>query len=539
MTTARRFYTGPEWSSLRHNQIDHLLHMSFTSYQVEPFATTHENLFFRTFTQKLADKYRLVPGEHVLIGNFSCQGHQVDALFMAKGKLVVIDFKDYEGQLTFSDNNPWKLKTKNDLIFVAGGASSRNPFQQVNAYRFALMNFVSANAKEIVDVNHTNLNWSHINCLVLFQRKVEFDSASIPAKIARYFHIADINTIFARIDDLYSKLLELTNNEIHRILNLLSISASNLYDYNQAIPEIVAPKRDQSRLLVAQNLLKDTARESRYQNILQYYITLLTIERQNEPTLSAKALYKVDWQKDQVNYRLDLTKNPAFIEAWQRNNREKFPQNLFIGLNVAIDGRQEPLLYTVLLYADVSDISQVPIDMGNLSVYSKVLESFKLPEDIIDVLAADVNKASTLAEKLDCIASNLSVSVELTGNLTIALSAESMYTAQLVSELKALKKLEEKAASNNLFLSFVTSQSVTPVESSVAQELVQISALNENQQNAVRRSFSQPLTVITGPPGTGKSQVVANLIANAIVNGQSVLFASKKQHGYRQCQRPA
>jgi KaiC/GvpD/RAD55 family RecA-like ATPase len=35
------------------------------------------------------------------------------------------------------------------------------------------------------------------------------------------------------------------------------------------------------------------------------------------------------------------------------------------------------------------------------------------------------------------------------------------------------------------------------------------------------------LTVVTGPPGTGKSQLVLNLIANAIVNDKSVLFASK------------
>lgn len=98
--------------------------MPFAIYLVETFATTHENIFFRTFAQKLADKYRLAPGEHILIGNFSCQGHQVDALFIAKGKVIVIDFKDYEGRLTFSDNNPWKLKTKNDLVFVAGGASS-------------------------------------------------------------------------------------------------------------------------------------------------------------------------------------------------------------------------------------------------------------------------------------------------------------------------------------------------------------------------------------------------------------------------------
>src|SRR5207244_7890626 len=34
-------------------------------------------------------------------------------------------------------------------------------------------------------------------------------------------------------------------------------------------------------------------------------------------------------------------------------------------------------------------------------------------------------------------------------------------------------------------------------------------------------------TVVTGPPGTGKSQVVTNMLVNAAWRGMKVLFASK------------
>jgi very-short-patch-repair endonuclease len=51
--------------------------------------------------------------------------------------------------------------------------------------------------------------------------------------------------------------------------------------------------------------------------------------------------------------------------------------------------------------------------------------------------------------------------------------------------------------------------------------------LNTQQAAAVRSALGQPLTVITGPPGTGKSQVVAAIIVNAALRGQSVLFASR------------
>ena len=54
----------------------------------------------------------------------------------------------------------------------------------------------------------------------------------------------------------------------------------------------------------------------------------------------------------------------------------------------------------------------------------------------------------------------------------------------------------------------------------------EVSPLNEQQADAVDHALSKPLTVITGPPGTGKSQVVVNILANCIASGESVLLAS-------------
>ena len=39
-----------------------------------------------------------------------------------------------------------------------------------------------------------------------------------------------------------------------------------------------------------------------------------------------------------------------------------------------------------------------------------------------------------------------------------------------------------------------------------------------------------PVSLIKGPPGTGKTQVVANIIMNAAINGQTVLFTSKNNN---------
>ncbi len=50
---------------------------------------------------------------------------------------------------------------------------------------------------------------------------------------------------------------------------------------------------------------------------------------------------------------------------------------------------------------------------------------------------------------------------------------------------------------------------------------------NLAQDRAITSASSSPLTVVTGPPGTGKSQVLVNTVAAALARGERVLFASK------------
>jgi superfamily I DNA and/or RNA helicase len=49
---------------------------------------------------------------------------------------------------------------------------------------------------------------------------------------------------------------------------------------------------------------------------------------------------------------------------------------------------------------------------------------------------------------------------------------------------------------------------------------------NLSQRNAVNKAFSNNLSVIEGPPGTGKTQTILNIIANAVLKGQSVAVVS-------------
>src|SRR5262249_45986907 len=71
-------------------------------------------------------------------------------------------------------------------------------------------------------------------------------------------------------------------------------------------------------------------------------------------------------------------------------------------------------------------------------------------------------------------------------------------------------------------------ETVTPAHAKhQAVPLLEVLPMNSEQRQAVRAALTLPITIITGPPGTGKSQVVTNLLANAAWSGRRVLFASK------------
>jgi hypothetical protein len=60
-------------------------------------------------------------------------------------------------------------------------------------------------------------------------------------------------------------------------------------------------------------------------------------------------------------------------------------------------------------------------------------------------------------------------------------------------------------------------------------ELLNPTAADGAQSIAIKRALSGQSFVLEGPPGTGKSQTITNLLANALAKGKKVLFVAEKQ----------
>ena len=102
------------------------------------------------------------------------------------------------------------------------------------------------------------------------------------------------------------------------------------------------------------------------------------------------------------------------------------------------------------------------------------------------------------------------------------------YTMGLEMELNALSKISKESYKDTALYQWMYAEvGEADIQTIQKEELLEILPLNTEQDDAIKHALHAPLTIVTGPPGTGKSQVVANLIVNLAHKGKNAIFSSK------------
>lgn len=106
-------------------------------------------------------------------------------------------------------------------------------------------------------------------------------------------------------------------------------------------------------------------------------------------------------------------------------------------------------------------------------------------------------------------------------------SEKSPFTYGLEKELSLLANMSEDSYRNTALYDWIHPSSKHNSNDVINEQLLEVLPLNMEQYEAVKNSLYSKLSVITGPPGTGKSQVVTDLLINLAWKGKSALFSSK------------
>ena len=109
----------------------------------------------------------------------------------------------------------------------------------------------------------------------------------------------------------------------------------------------------------------------------------------------------------------------------------------------------------------------------------------------------------------------------------LIIGERSPFTRGLENELALLAKLPKSKYTQTALGQWIAGEIPRADEAELPPALMEVVPLNSEQRVAIQSALQKNLTVVTGPPGTGKSQVVTNLLINAAWKNKKVLFASK------------
>ncbi len=109
-------------------------------------------------------------------------------------------------------------------------------------------------------------------------------------------------------------------------------------------------------------------------------------------------------------------------------------------------------------------------------------------------------------------------------NRAVLIAGDSAATATLLRELDEL--LDRTDWQQTAAASLVTGLIAPHRSNGTALPMVAPLSINHAQEVILKKTMNACTTVVTGPPGTGKSQVVVDLVANAWTHGQSILVTS-------------
>ena len=105
----------------------------------------------------------------------------------------------------------------------------------------------------------------------------------------------------------------------------------------------------------------------------------------------------------------------------------------------------------------------------------------------------------------------------------VFLANDHPYTRNAAADVARLREMDSAALHGTALEAVVKGSNPQAVPAAVLNPF----PLTEDQLEASISGLSNPLTVVTGPPGTGKTQVILTVITSAVAQERTVLFASR------------
>lgn len=203
-------------------------------------AATHENEQFRRVVQIMDAAFEKHNYNGILIGNPYNERYRrfrTDAILLYDKGVVLIDFKDYSGQIILPRgeeeflNYAWYVENSDDhqAIEIKGGAHFINPFKQLASYRTAFREIIESNT-----ILKNKINSSRVCIANIFSGPLKLNT-KVPGKF-RYYKMVQESELGQFLYDLNSE--NVYDEEAVNFLKTLFPAEEYIRDYSPKV-EIV------------------------------------------------------------------------------------------------------------------------------------------------------------------------------------------------------------------------------------------------------------------------------------------------------------
>ena len=149
--------------------------MPLLVYRPALFENTAENQQFRALCTELKRRVDAQDSRKngqkslwIMVGNFNFAEKEFDAFLIKKEGIVLIEFKNFGGKITVT-NNEWKGESEGRPFVIKGGSGGKTPFEQARLNRNAFIRNISDSGA----LSHDRAQ--KISSLVVFNHKSEID----------------------------------------------------------------------------------------------------------------------------------------------------------------------------------------------------------------------------------------------------------------------------------------------------------------------------------------------------------------------------
>lgn len=190
------------------------------AFRVGNFDNTAEREQFRLLCSQLSMHYENSNEFCVLVGNYNI-GCELDAMFIKKDAIIIIEFKNYGGHIVANKNGEW---TANGVTIKGG--SKKTVLQQARINHSIVKKELKAlglEAKQIKD----------IPTLIVFHQPITVDN-NLSATNKSWLHITDNEHFIEKLDDITCPKTDITPLGIVNIAELLNLNSFYLKEFSNA-----------------------------------------------------------------------------------------------------------------------------------------------------------------------------------------------------------------------------------------------------------------------------------------------------------------